>query len=242
MNLKPQRDEPSPFDQDPEAVRGTRCLARLLLVFLVVALLNVLLIGGRETLHVTGWLLLPGAWGIFGAVQVLRHPERVRRLPRGYKPAHIIANGGVDLATLLPHPSKGETRLAIQDALDSVRRQGGRGGSVLPDASQLWSVRWGGSPGGSRQGWFTTWPPRASAWWWLRGLVAWGCSWPVPCLDSRKPSGSWRASWRRWREDHRQFGGRSSGRDGVGRSGGFWELPADGGGTGLRRNGTDLSA
>ncbi len=59
MNLKPQRDEPSPFDQDPEAVRGTRCLARLLLVFLVVALLNVLLIGGRETLHVTGWLLLP---------------------------------------------------------------------------------------------------------------------------------------------------------------------------------------
>lgn len=125
MTLGSRKSDVPPFGDDPEADRQKRRFALILLIAQVVALLVVFIVTGAEDFPVVAWLLLPGAFGIFGAIQVLRHPERVGRLQSDHEFDGIIAEGGLDLATLIPDTSQGGARLALQDALDAVRQQRG---------------------------------------------------------------------------------------------------------------------
>jgi hypothetical protein len=113
--------------EDDEHASRVRKLALVLFLVLVVSLTTAVLAGGSGSLHVTGWLLLPAGFGIVGTIQILRHPERVGRLLSGNEFDEIIAQGGLDLSAgdARGGPRSIQERLALQDALDSVRMQRG---------------------------------------------------------------------------------------------------------------------
>jgi len=108
---------------DTEHEKRVRRFASIVLIVLVVALVSTLLVSGTEYLPVTAWLLVPGGIGIYQAIQVLRHPEQMSRTQPGPRFDEIIAHGGMNLEADGRCPAPGEGRLAVQDALDSIRQQ-----------------------------------------------------------------------------------------------------------------------
>lgn len=109
--------------RDTEHEKRVRRLALILLVVLVVTLVGTMLVAGREYLHVSALMLLPGGLGIFHAIQLFRHPRRLKRPETLLTADEIIAHGGIHLAAGEHGTTPVETRLAVQDALDSIRQR-----------------------------------------------------------------------------------------------------------------------
>jgi hypothetical protein len=114
-----------PGADDPDHEGRVRKFAWVVLVVLVVSLVGTMLVAGGEYLRVAAWMLIPGGIGVLGAIQMLRHPERVGRLPGTRDIDQLLARGGVDVRSIAGSSSRSEARLAIQDALDSLGRQQG---------------------------------------------------------------------------------------------------------------------
>lgn len=110
---------------EAEHERRVRKYALVIIAVIALTLISTILVAGAEYRHLAVWLLVPGGLGILGATKILRHPERVGRIVTGHESDDIIARGGLDIATVTDATSQGEARLALQDALDSLRRQRG---------------------------------------------------------------------------------------------------------------------
>jgi len=107
---------------DAKHEKRVRKFALAGLILVVVVLISILLVGGAGSLPVTVFLLVMGGMGIYQSTQLLRHPELIRRTPPGPTVDEIIAHGGIVLGADAQGLAPGETRLAIQDALDSIRQ------------------------------------------------------------------------------------------------------------------------
>jgi hypothetical protein len=120
---------------ESEHERRVRRYGFVIIVVIALTLISTIMVAGAEYLHIAAWLLVPGGLGILGATKILRHPERVGRIESRHGSDHIIARGGLEIPTATDTASQVEARLALQDALDSLRRQ--RGSPRLRVAARL---------------------------------------------------------------------------------------------------------
>ena len=110
-----------PLDENSAEKRSGRLLY-LAYVQLVVVFVGLVVVGVMKPDWVP-WLAIFGAFAVYRSIRVIPQVKRSVPLPEGYRAENVISNGGLDIHTLPPDTSPAETRLAIQDALDAVRRQ-----------------------------------------------------------------------------------------------------------------------
>ncbi len=133
-----------PTSDDAQHRAYVRRFAWIGIAVVILALIPVFLAIGQEEFRTVGWLLAPGGFLIFRAIQALRHPERVARFQKRVKTDQLLGPVVPYIEEGLSEANRASRRLAVQDALDAIERQRGtlRGSAGGQIAAGIGTVGW----------------------------------------------------------------------------------------------------